>query len=86
MQYSNYFVIPFAFEESKSLLRDCLIKTKLIDWSGGVIFGAVHEYFENTVRDAIEYLEKTIELKVDENKPTDYYFKAKEDSLNLEVK
>lgn len=81
-----YMVVPFASQESKVLLRDCLIKTNRIDWTEGVIFAAVHEYFVDAVRDAIGSLEKSIGLEVDDFGPSNYYFKSKEECSSVEIR
>lgn len=85
-QYSMYVVIPFAFQESKSLLHDCMTGSKLIDWSQGILLYAIHEYFENAVWGAMEYLEKTTELELYESMPGNYYFKSKSECLAVDIK
>lgn len=86
MQFSIYSVTLFAFQESKELLRDCIVKTKLIDWSVGVILPAIHEYFENSIFEAIGCLDKAVQLKVHDKKPSNYYFKSKEDCQAADLK
>lgn len=63
-----------------------MIKTKLIDWNEEVVFAAVHENIESTLRDAMKYLEKTIQLRVEEIVPGGYYFQSKEECLEIEIK
>ncbi|XP_014211037.1 uncharacterized protein LOC106641215 [Copidosoma floridanum] len=80
--YSMYMLIPFAFRESRSLLFDCIARTRRIDWKEPVIFAAVHEYFEDAVRNAIE----SMGLRVDDNGPSNYYFKPKEQCLDEDIR
>ena len=84
-QHSLYLLHTFAFQESRPLLFDCLTTTKQIDWTKRVCITCVHEYFEDTVRNAIDHLSKKIGIKIANNGPSSFYFKCKEACIDVQI-
>ena len=48
--------------------------------------GAVHEYFEDVVRKAIDNLIAMIGIQIVDDSPSGYYFKSKEACIDAEIK
>lgn len=72
----------FTFQESLDELRECLQKTKLINWNKRVLFVTIHR----------EHVNSIFELVSDENKflvvdyPASYFHFPIEDALKLNIK